>query len=256
VIPASPPRLPIRPVLHGGRGDRRWLAPPPPGPARSPFTGEDVVAQRDALVADVDAGPGDQLLALAFALPAERAPRGAIDELGGCRGWRSAGPHLPSSRSAASSAAAAAAEPVGPGEGAPVRCSFPQGPWRLAPRGGRTGQQRRAQLTPAVQRPRPSPTRGAGGRRPSAGPAACRPWWLPVGIGGRACRAGSRGPMHPATCPPIRAGRADATPDPARSRGPLRAHECSLGLRPPLDRSGPGAARRQRQPRVGPGPFG
>jgi hypothetical protein len=44
------------------------------------------------------------------------------------------------------------------------------------------------------------------------------PWWLPVEIGGRACGAGSRGPLHPATCPPIRAGRADATPDRPASR--------------------------------------
>jgi hypothetical protein len=44
-----------------------------------------------------------------------------------------------------------------------------------------------------------------------------------VGIGGRACGAGSRGPLHPATCPPIRAGRAGATPDPPRSRVAARS---------------------------------
>jgi hypothetical protein len=36
-----------------------------------------------------------------------------------------------------------------------------------------------------------------------------------------------------------------------RGQGSLRAHECSLRLRRPLDRSRPGAARRQCQPRWG-----
>jgi hypothetical protein len=34
-------------------------------------------------------------------------------------------------------------------------------------------------------------------------------------------------------------------------QGSLRAHECSLGLRPPLDRSGVDAARRHRSPGAG-----
>jgi len=46
----------------------RLTAPPPP-PARLPRSREDVVAQRDAAVADVDPRPGDQLLALALRFP-------------------------------------------------------------------------------------------------------------------------------------------------------------------------------------------
>jgi hypothetical protein len=40
---------------------------PPPRPTRPPLSGKEVVAQRDALVADVNAGTSDQLLALACA---------------------------------------------------------------------------------------------------------------------------------------------------------------------------------------------
>jgi hypothetical protein len=51
----------------------------------------------------------------------------------------------------------------------------------------------------------------SGGSNPRAGSAA-------------APLARARGdPVHPATCPPIRAGRAGATPDPARSRVAARS---------------------------------
>jgi hypothetical protein len=92
--------------------------------------------------------------------------------------------------------------------------------------GGRRGGQIAMAWSPAHHAP-PAPRRArallatttlaASGRSPAT---VAR-----VGIGGRACGAGSRGPRRPATCPPIRAGR-------------------------------PGAAQRQRQPRVGLGPSG
>jgi hypothetical protein len=70
------------------------------------------------------------------------------------------------------------------------------------------------------------------------------------------CRAGTPtafgGPARPGRS--VQAGR--VPPRTLRGQGSLRAHECSLGLRPPLDRSRPGAAQRQRQPRVGLSPSG
>ena len=74
-----------------------------------------------------------------------------------------------------------------------------------------------------------------------------RAWRLPARNGLHAALAG--GTLHPpapAVClldglPPRR----------LRGQGSLRAHECSLGLRPPLDRSGSEAARRHRSPGAG-----
>jgi hypothetical protein len=64
---------------------------------------------------------------------------------------------------------------------------------------------------------------------------------LPAALAG-----GTLHPPAPAVClldglPPRR----------LRGQGSLRAHECSLGLRPPLDRSGVDAARRHRSPGAG-----
>src|SRR5207344_1361798 len=55
---------------------------------------DDLVAEIDALVADVDAGPGDQLLDLLLALPAERALQQVAPVTDACH-WR----RLPSSGS-------------------------------------------------------------------------------------------------------------------------------------------------------------
>ena len=49
----------------------------PFGRGRGVVLGEDVVAEVDAFVADVDGGTGDELLHLVLALPAERAPEPA-----------------------------------------------------------------------------------------------------------------------------------------------------------------------------------
>ena len=64
---------------------------------------------------------------------------------------------------------------------------------------------------------------------------------LPAALAG-----GTLHPPAPAVClldglPPRR----------LHGQGSLRAHECSLGLRPPLDRSGVEAARRYRSPGAG-----
>jgi hypothetical protein len=60
------------------------------------------------------------------------------------------------------------------------------------------------------------------------------------------CRAGTPTPHGPA------ARLLDGLPPrPLRGQGSLRAHECSLGRRPPLDRFGPEAARRHRSPGAG-----
>jgi hypothetical protein len=59
-----------------------------------------------------------------------------------------------------------------------------------------------------------------------------------------------RGPAWPGRLP---AGRAPI-PYPLRSQGPLRAHECSLGLRPSLDSSAAGMGRRHPVARGGRGP--
>jgi hypothetical protein len=57
------------------------------------------------------------------------------------------------------------------------------------------------------------------------------------------CRAGTLHPHGPA------ARLQDGLPPRTlRGQGSLRAHECSLRLRRPLDRSGPKAARRHRSP--------
>jgi hypothetical protein len=67
-------------------------------------------------------------------------------------------------------------------------------------------------------------------------------------------RAGSRGPLHPATCPPIWAGRAGASPAPGPVKPPLRAHEARWHLRP-LAARGPARQPTTRQPRRAE-PFG
>jgi hypothetical protein len=75
-------------------------------------------------------------------------------------------------------------------------------------------------------------------------------WWLPARNGLHAALAG--GTLHPpapAVClldglPPRR----------LRGQGSLRAHECSLRLRRPLDRSGGEAARRDQSPGAGEDP--
>lgn len=51
---------------------------PPWLPTWGPFVLDDVVAELDALVADVDARPGDQLFNLGLRLSAERASQGAV----------------------------------------------------------------------------------------------------------------------------------------------------------------------------------
>jgi single-strand DNA-binding protein len=66
---------------------------------------------------------------------------------------------------------------------------------------------------------------------------------------GLACGAASGNPAPgrgPAGCLPV-----GLPPRRLRGQGSLRAHECSLGLRPPLDRSGVDAARRHRSPGAG-----
>jgi hypothetical protein len=60
------------------------------------------------------------------------------------------------------------------------------------------------------------------------------------------CRAGTLRPHGPA------ARLQDGLPPPTlRGQGSLRAHECSLRLRRPLDRFGSEAARRDRSPGAG-----
>jgi hypothetical protein len=60
------------------------------------------------------------------------------------------------------------------------------------------------------------------------------------------------GPLHPAG--PADPSTGGLPPRPLRGQGSLRAHECSLGLRPSLDRSGAEAARRHPVARSGRGP--
>ena len=62
-----------------GAGDRHL-------PDRPLLLLDDLATEADALVADVDARPSDQLACLALRLPTERAAQRAIDPL---RGWRS-----------------------------------------------------------------------------------------------------------------------------------------------------------------------
>jgi hypothetical protein len=50
----------------------------------------------------------------------------------------------------------------------------------------------------------------------------------PPGPGSTAALPAGRRTRHPATCPPILAGRAGASPAPVPVKPPLRAHECSL----------------------------
>src|SRR5512132_2038025 len=64
---------------------------------------------------------------------------------------------------------------------------------------------------------------------------------LPAALAG-----GTLHPPTPAVCLPV-----GLPPRRLRGQGSLRAHEGSLGLRPPLDRSGVEAARRHRSPGAG-----
>jgi hypothetical protein len=88
-------------------------------------------------------------------------------------------------------------------------------------------------------------------------------WWHTsqvVGAGAerppRAFGAAVRGPLPPPAAPHVPAVCLldGLPPRPLRGQGSLRAHECSLGLRPSLDRSGVEAARSHRSPGAGEDP--
>jgi hypothetical protein len=94
-----------------------------------------------------------------------------------------------------------------------------------------------------------------GGSWPPPGPPAAQrsPTTVAQGRERPARFAAGRGPLPPPAAPPGPAACLldGLPPRPLHGQGSLRAHECSLGLRPPLDRSGPEAARRYRSPGAG-----
>jgi hypothetical protein len=138
----------------------------------------------------------------------------------------------------------AAATRVGQRSGRAIAKNAGGGPGVAAPPHGAVGGRLRPLGLEAPATPPGRPT-------PAAGDSAVTG---PPGVAARIDLHASlpAGPLHPAG--PADPSTGGLPPRPLRGQGSLRAHECSLGLRPPLDRSGAEAARRQPVARGGRGP--